>query len=116
MYTHEDLYEKPEPKLLPGQEICDCGRIREVEDRHRCVHCGAIGCIECFRIVDDTGYESANDNWVCGSECAIAWLEELQAKNERDYRSYEDWVGKRIEEERVRQVTEEITSRGWADI
>jgi hypothetical protein len=94
---NDDNYERPAPRLLPGQEICDCGTVREIEDRHKCAHCGAVGCIACMVVCDDTGEEFSDTTWVCGPDCAIGWLEELQASEEKTHRSYQDFLGARIE-------------------
>ncbi len=82
--------------LLPGQTICDCGKIIEREERHECVHCGREGCVHCMHWVDETGEADLEGEWVCDEECEIEWLQSLARSEDRSHRLYQDWMAQRI--------------------
>lgn len=124
MYTKEDVYEKPEPRLEPGEELCDCGRVRFIDDRHRCVNCNTVGCSACMHTVNLTN-DDADEDWVCGDEhettCEIEWIEFNQKANTQTFHSIQDVLGKKIEsarlrqrQARARQLAQEIQVKGYA--
>ena len=82
--------------LLPGQEICDCGEVIELEERRKCIHCGYRGCVHCMHWVEDTGEAEVDGDWVCGEECEVEWLQSLAQSEDRSHRLYQDWMAKRI--------------------
>jgi len=62
--SHQPFYRESEESwaerqrrvtLLPGQEICDCGQIIELDERHQCANCGHQGCVHCMHWAEDTG-------------------------------------------------------------
>ena len=117
----DDYYEKPTPVLRPGEEICDCGRIREVEERRRCVNCHEVGCAACMHTVA-AGDDCAEDNWVCGIDtevtCEVEWLEYCQKADTQTFTRLQDYLGKQIEEARhradVRRITRNLNTHGYA--
>ncbi len=111
--SHESFYRESEEswaerhrgvRLLPGQEICDCGHITEPDQRHPCAHCGHQGCVHCLHWVDDTGETEVEGDWVCGDECEIEWLQLLAQGEERSHRLYQDWMAQRIQAVRLRKT------------
>ncbi len=90
--------------LLPGQEICDCGQITELDERHQCANCGHQGCVHCMHWAEDTGEADLDGDWVCGDDCEIEWLQSLAQSEERSHRLYQDWMVKRIQAVRLRKA------------
>lgn len=80
------------------QTVCpSCLSVIDLQELVTCAECDRTGCLRCFQVVDDTGNDETNNNFVCNDACELAYLEGLQASEERQHVMYQDWIGTQIE-------------------
>lgn len=91
------------PNIDFNHTVCpSCLEVIDLGEIVTCAECDRVGCLRCFQVVNDTDNDEMNTNFACNDDCELAWLEGLQASEERSHVMYQDWIGRKIEEARTR--------------